>query len=128
MREEVARKWYKQAVHDLEMAEKNLEIGGYDVAAFLAHQAVEKLLKTILILREKEVPRTHYLDQLSREAGLPEELHERVLDLTPDYTLSRYPDVSDRVPYEHYDEAVAAEKVATARAVLEYFRAEWGKW
>ncbi len=44
-----ARRWYRQAVHDLEMAEKNLRFGGYDVAAFLAHQAVEKLLKAGLI-------------------------------------------------------------------------------
>jgi DHA2 family multidrug resistance protein len=30
-----------QALHDLDMAEKNLSISGYDVAAFLSHQAVE---------------------------------------------------------------------------------------
>ncbi len=30
-----AVKWLKQAKHDLEMAGKNIDIGGYDVAAFL---------------------------------------------------------------------------------------------
>ncbi len=91
------------------------------MAAFLAHQAVEKLLKAGLILERKEIPRTHYLDQLSRELGLPEGLHEQVLDLTPDYTLARYPEVTDRVPYEHYDEKTASEKVQIAKRVLEHF-------
>lgn len=127
MQKDIARKWYKQAVHDLEMAERVLQIGGFDVAAFLAHQAVEKFLKAILALQGKEIPRTHYLDLLSREVGLPAELHERVLDLTPDYTLSRYPDVTDRVPYEYYNEGIAAEKVDTARKVYEYLRSRWGE-
>lgn len=43
--QKVAQRWYQQAVHDLEMARRNLTVEGYDVAAFLAHQAVEKLLK-----------------------------------------------------------------------------------
>jgi len=47
---EIARKWYRQAVHELEMAEKNIEIGGYDISAFLSHQSVEKLLKAGFIL------------------------------------------------------------------------------
>jgi HEPN domain-containing protein len=42
MNEETALKWYKQACHDLEMAEKNIEIGGYDVAAFLSQQSEEE--------------------------------------------------------------------------------------
>ena len=41
----IARKWIKQALHDLEMADKNISIEGYDIAAFLSHQAVEKLFK-----------------------------------------------------------------------------------
>jgi len=36
----IARKWIKQALHDLEMAHKNISIEGYDIAAFLSHQAV----------------------------------------------------------------------------------------
>jgi len=48
MNREIAKKWFKQAQHDLEMAEKNMGIEGYDIASFLAHQAVEKLLKAIL--------------------------------------------------------------------------------
>ena len=63
---ETARKWYKQAVHDLEMAQRNIEIGGYDVAAFLSHQAVEKLLKAAFIIEGREVPRTHFIDEFAK--------------------------------------------------------------
>jgi len=38
--------------------------------------------------------------------------------LTADYMLSRYPDVSDQVPYEQYDEALANEKVRAASSVF----------
>ena len=54
---ETAKKWYKQALHDLVIAEKNITIEGYDVAAFLSHQAVEKLLKAFyLFFKEKMCP------------------------------------------------------------------------
>jgi HEPN domain-containing protein len=89
MSRESATKWLMQAQHDLEMAEKNLGIKGYDVAAFLAHQSVEKLLKSILILEGKDVPKTHKLDRLSQLLTLPPELADEILDLTEDYTLSR---------------------------------------
>jgi HEPN domain-containing protein len=45
MANEMVSKWLQQALHDLAMAEKNISIGGYDVSAFLAQQAVEKLMK-----------------------------------------------------------------------------------
>jgi len=43
--EEIGDRWIKQAVHDLQIAEKNLSIGGFDSAAFYSHQSVEKLSK-----------------------------------------------------------------------------------
>ena len=50
---EIARKWFKQAKHDLLMAERNITIQGYDIASFLAQQSVEKLLKSIFALEGK---------------------------------------------------------------------------
>jgi len=112
---DIARKWYRQAVHDLEMAEKNIEIGGYDVSAFLSHQSIEKLLKAGLILEGKGVPKTHFIDELARELYLPDELQEKIMELTVDYTLSRYPDVSNEVPYEQYTRDIAAGKLEIAK-------------
>ena len=122
MKREIALKWLKQALHDLDMAEKNIAIGGYDVTAFLAHQSVEKLLKAIFIIRGRKVPRTHYIDELARELRLEEEIVNSALELTVDYTFSRYPDVAEHVPYEEYNEEIAREKVKTAREILESLR------
>ena len=60
MNKEIGKNWLKQALHDLEIAEKNIDIEGYDIAAFLAHQSVEKLLKSIFGFQGKKIPKIHY--------------------------------------------------------------------
>ena len=123
MNREIAIKWFKQALHDLEMAEKNIGIEGYDIAAFLAHQAVEKLLKSIFALEGKAIPKIHYIDELANQLNLPDEVINDVFDLTADYTFARYPDVAERVPYEEYDVNIAQSKVENAKRVFEVLRA-----
>ncbi len=115
MKKPTAVKWYKQACHDLEMAEKNISIGGYDVSAFLAHQAIEKLLKAIFAVEGKKIPRSHYIDELAHQLDLSEEIINNISELTIDYTFARYPDVSERIPYEEYTKETAQEKVAIAK-------------
>ena len=61
MTKKIALKWFKQAKHDLEMAEKIISIEGYDVSAFLAHQSIEKLFKAIFALKGRKIPKTHLL-------------------------------------------------------------------
>ena len=97
---EIGKKRLKQARHDLEIAEKNIEIKGYDVAAFLAHQSIEKLLKAILAFQGKKIPKIHYLDELIQNFDVSEEISNDVSELVNDYMISRYPDVTDNVPYE----------------------------
>jgi len=119
---EAAWKWFKQAKHDFEMAEKNSEIGGYDVASFLSHQAVEKLLKAIIVYEGKTPPRSHYLDEIATQLGLADEVMENISELSGDYMISRYPDITGRVPYEEYDKDIAAEKVNAARKIFEQLK------
>jgi HEPN domain-containing protein len=116
---EAALKWFKQAKHDLEMAEKNIDIGGYDVASFLSHQAVEKLLKAIIILEGKKPKKSHYLDEMARELGLTDDFFDDLAELSADYMISRYPDISGGVPYEEYDIETAKEKVAVAKKIFD---------
>ena len=91
----IAKKWLKQAKHDLQMAEKNIDIEGYDIASFLAHQSIEKLLKSLFALNEKTIPRIHYIDELASQLNLSEEVMNFILELVSDYMFSRYPDVSN---------------------------------
>lgn len=119
MNKEIAKKWFRQAFHELEMAEKNIKIEGYDIAAFLAHQAVEKLLKSIFAVQGKKIPRIHYIDELAQKLNLPDEIINEVMDLTSDYMFARYPDVSEKVPFEEYDLKIANKKVNCAKNVFE---------
>lgn len=115
---DVAVKWLKQALHDLEIAKKNVAIGGYDTAAFLAHQAVEKLLKSFFAQKGQKIPRIHYIDVLARRLGVFDLVADEITDINADYMFARYPDVGENVPYEEYDEEIAAEKVAKAERVF----------
>ncbi len=111
-------KWYKQASHDLEMAEKNIEIEGYDVSAFLSQQAVERLLKAIFAFEGRSIPRSHHIDELAQQLHVSQEVLDDVLELTADYTFARYPDVAEHVPYEEYDENIAQDKVGRAKNIF----------
>jgi HEPN domain-containing protein len=110
-----------QARRDLENAGKNIGIGAYEVAAFLSHQGVEKFLKAAWIVRRQtRPPVSHYLKELGAGLGVPDALQAKLAYLNPDYTVARYPDAANGVPYELYDEETARAKVAAAREVAEW--------
>jgi len=111
----------RQARRDLENAGKNIEIEAYDVAAFLSHQSVEKYLRGAWIeLKRARPPATHYLKELGDGLEIPDRLSSRLLYLNPDYTVARYPDAANGVPYELYDNATAETKVAAAREIAQW--------
>lgn len=122
MRPEIAR-LLKQADRDLENARKNLTIQAYEVAAFLSQQAVEKYLKGAWVIAKKEpAPHTHALTELGDGLGVPADLRRHLADLTSDYTISRYPDAANAVPYELYDETTARTKIQNAETVITWLR------
>lgn len=120
MRKE-AERLILQARRDVENARKNIGIGAYEVTAFLCHQAVEKYLKGAWIEKKRRrPPPTHYLKELGQGLGAPKRLLAHLLFLNPDYTVARYPDAANGVPYELYDEATAREKVKAAQEVARW--------
>src|SRR5262245_621876 len=120
MRKEVER-LVLQARRDLDNARKNIEIEAFEVAAFLSHQAVEKYLKGAWIHRKRQrPPSTHYLRELGQGLGIPKRLMANLLYLNPDYTVARYPDAANGVPYELYDETTARSKVKAAQEVAKW--------
>ena len=120
MRKEVER-LLLQARRDIENARKNIGIRAYEVAAFLSHQGVEKYLKAAWIQTKRtRPPTTHYLKQLGEGLRIPKRLMRHLLYLNPDYTVARYPDAANGVPYELYDEATARAKVSAAGEVARW--------
>ena len=119
-----ARRWFQQALYDLKATRWNIEGEFYDTACFIAQQAGEKALKSILYFlgSRRKALMTHSTVEMVREAGLK---INSMLDLLDDareldlhYIPSRYPNgIPSGYPHQFYgkknaDQAlVAAEKV-----------------
>ncbi|MGB9937848.1 MAG: HEPN domain-containing protein [Methanobacterium sp.] len=124
MREEVSN-WWKQAQKDLESASKNLEIKEYYITAFLSQQATEKALKALYIHKLKESSgQTHSLIFLGKSVEIPDEFLSGLRKLSPDFVITRYPDVAHGVPYELYDEEIANERLNIAKRVIKWVQIE----
>jgi HEPN domain-containing protein len=122
-----ARRWFQQAYYDLKATRWNIEGGFYDTACFIAQQAAEKALKSILYFTgsRRKALMTHSTVEMVREAGkkinsLVELINEaRELDLH--YIPSRYPNgIPSGYPHQFYgrknaDQALtAADKIFNA--------------
>ncbi len=120
MRED-AQRWLLQARRDLENARKTIDISAYEVAAVLAHQSVEKYLKAAgLETKRLRPPATHTLMELSEGLGAPPSILAKLRFLNPDYTVARYPDAANGIPYEVYDRPTAEAKVEAAAEVAQW--------
>lgn len=116
-----AERWLLQARRDLENARKNITIGAYEVAAFLAHQAAEEYLKAAsLETKRMRPPATHTLMELGEGIGAPPPILAKLRFLNPDYTVARYPDAANGVPYQVYDQPTAEAKVQAATEIAEW--------
>jgi HEPN domain-containing protein len=113
----------KQAERDLTNARKTIGIDAYELAAFVAQQAVEKYLKAAwMVVKREAAPHTHSLTELGDGLGVPRALRAHLVDLNADYTTARYPDAANGVPYEVYDRATAERKVAAAEELFGWLR------
>ena len=120
MREEI-RNWIEQAKRDLKSAENSLKSEDYYLCAFMCQQAVEKGLKAFLMLKTKErIFSTHSLIELGKRAKTPDKIMDYLRKLTPEYTISRYPDVTESLPYENYDFEIANNQLNRAKEVLKW--------
>ena len=93
----------------------------------LAHQSIEKLLKSIFAFEGKSIPKIHYIDELGKRLHLKKEILDDVIDLTIDYTFSRYPDVTEKIPYEINDENTAKAKVEKAKRIFYQLESRYKK-
>ena len=74
------------------------------------------------MLKKQPAPPTHSLTELGDGLAVPGDLRRQLADLTPDYTVSRYPDAANAVPYELYDDTTARTKVQNAEEVIAWLR------
>lgn len=126
--EEFARRFYREALKDLERAQKALRDRDYPEAVFHAQQCVEKAVEAMIEARREYVynhgPRLASIFTRAFENEWSDE-YDEVLDIlgwfTEYYTRSRYPFLlRGRVvsPDEFIDEEVAREAIAKALRVV----------
>lgn len=113
--------WLEGALVDLSEAKEAYKRGSYYLAVFLAHQAVEKALKAYIIgFKRMRPPRTHDLVELLSIAGLELEQQdaEAVAELSPYYTVARYPNAGLRKPWREIAAGTANRFVALAEKIV----------
>ena len=123
-----AEPWWQQAEADLETARLNLGLRRWYVVAYFAQQSVEKGLKALYAeLRAVLPPRTHHLDELADEVGVPSFLEPDLDLLEPMSVTSRYPDsTAGRAPVHFFSETAARQAYDAAERVVAWVRGEFG--
>ena len=124
MQQEI-NKWIKQANHDFDMAKAIFDEGGYDTCAFLCQQSAEKHLKALYIHRNmKSPPKIHYLDELGKILKCPKELLDLLKELSADYMITRYPDVTSGAPFEEYSKEDAEKRIKSAETITKWIKGQ----
>jgi len=122
MRKEIEN-WWKQAQRDFLSASHSFESGDFYVSVFFCHQAVEKALKTMVMMKQKKREiESHSLIFLGKEANIPEKFHDFLRELTPQYIITRYPSAGNEVPFELYSKERAEIFLEKTREVLTWIK------
>lgn len=108
--------WIGKAEKDLEDAKFNLENERLEVAAFLSHQAAEKALKALYIMKFERLWRIHDLEQLCLAIKAGKKIVEISRQLNPHYIETRYPLETD------YTREIAENAFGNAERVLRWVK------
>lgn len=120
---EEAINWLKEANYDLSRAKRSLAEGDYALSAFMSQQAVEKAFRALIIaLRRISPPRTHDLVRLFEELRelitLPQDIIDRLPEVSQYYISARYPNAGLEVPSERINRVQAERALEVASTVV----------
>jgi len=114
--------WFKQAKYDLETAKELLANKRFLWAIYTAGQAVEKLLKGVLVKKGKIPPRTHDLEFLTKEVKKSEKVKiekKNFLELKNLYNRIRYPLLTnEQAPFEKIYQKDAEKCLSQAKSIF----------
>lgn len=119
----IIKEWLEYAISDLKNAGILCKNRSYKDSIWYCHQAIEKLLKAILIHQGKEAMRVHDLVRLWEEANptRSESISMFLEELNPYYILSRYPEVGFKMKVI-YKKKDAVRILKTAKEVFKWLR------
>ena len=110
---EDVNKWMEKSERDLYAAKINLQQKLYEVSAFLSHQAAEKALKALYILKFKRLWKIHNLYDLGEKVGAPKDILDLCEKLNPHYLATRYPTEEEYTEEDAIEAFEFSEKVVT---------------
>ncbi len=111
--------WMEQSDADIKTATDCITSDNFYASAFFSHQGCEKALKSLYIIKKKNLPpKTHSLFDLGRELSVPEDIMNFLRQLAPDYLISRYPDALGGVPAKIYNLEMARNKLSLSKKVI----------
>ena len=123
MRKEIID-WFRQAENDLYKAEILFAGEAFDGAVFFYHQAVEKALKALFLLKFRETPSGHSILLLAKKLNVPKELIPGIKELNTEYLTTRYPDIAQGPPFELYDKNIASRHRELAKKVIKWVKSK----
>lgn len=97
--DKITKQWLDFAKEDLKDAEILFRAKSYRGSSWHCHQAIEKILKAIIIQKGKRLRKIHDLIELLRDTKikLPEDLMSFVEELDLFYLPPRYPDFYEQM-------------------------------
>ena len=130
-----ATRWWQQAGHDLRAVRWNIQGGFYATACFLAQQASEKALKSLLYYlgARRTALLTHSLVEMvqegSKRVSSLAALLENARELDLHYMPSRYPNgLPSGYPHQFYSQTIAEQALRAAETISTtiegYYRAQ----
>ena len=87
--------WTTEAKEALQVTDHLLEKGDYSYALFFGHLAIEKLLKALYVVKQKNhAPPIHNLLRLAKLSGItvPEDKTDALIEISAFNIEARYPD------------------------------------
>lgn len=117
--------WFEFAKQDLKMAEIAFKEQIYNQSCFHSQQAAEKFLKGYLLKKNKEIPKTHFLDNLLNLCIKIDQDFERLgkycAKLDDYYIPTRYPGaLPGMLPEGLPEEKDALEAISLAKEIMKF--------
>jgi HEPN domain-containing protein len=130
-KKEDAKRWFLQALRDLDDAKFNLSGGRFNVACFLAQQSAEKALKAYLFLKGAEEVWGHSVGELCEDAKNFDEDFKEIesasKSLDKYYIPTRYPNaLPGGIPSESFDKSDAEKAISLAEKIINFIKSKTG--
>lgn len=111
-------------MEDFETARVNIKTKRYYASVFFSQQTAEKALRTFYMESMRDYPPKTYMLEISRDLDVPEEVLDAVIELNPEYFVTRYPDAANGVPAEMYTEKKAQSHFKKAEVVIYWVKSQ----